>query len=71
MLTKADLGQIDRLLEKRIDQSLRKRVDLIKQDVSRIRGDMKTVVNFFDHKHLDLRKRVEKIEEHLRLTTVA
>ena len=71
MLTKADLGQIDRLLEKRIDQSLKKRVDPIKQDISRIRGDMKTVVNFFDHEYLELRKRVEKIEEHLRLTTVA
>lgn len=39
----------------------------IKADIVKIRKDMKTIVNFFDREYLDLRQRVDKIEEHLGL----
>ena len=37
----------------------------IKKDISQIRKDQKIIINFFDHEYLELRKRVERIEEHL------
>jgi predicted nucleic acid-binding Zn-ribbon protein len=51
--------------------TLKKDVKTLKQDVSEIRKDMKTVINFFDGEYLELRKRVERIEEHLDLEPVA
>ena len=63
MLTKSDLQQIDRLLEKRINT--------VKEDVAQIRKDVKIIVNFFDKEYLALRKRVERIEEHLRLRPIS
>lgn len=42
-------------------------ISTIKRDVVQIRKDQKSIVNFFDHEYLDLRKRIELIEEHLNL----
>lgn len=39
----------------------------IKQDLAKIRKDMSTITDFFDKEYLDLRNRVERIEEHLGL----
>jgi predicted nucleic acid-binding Zn-ribbon protein len=47
--------------------ALKKDVSTVKQDVAMIRKDMKTITNFFDREYLELRKRVERIEEHLSL----
>ncbi len=65
MLTKGDLGEIDKLLTKRIKAEL----SPAKDDISHIRKDIKVIVGFFDREYLDLRKRVERIEEHLHLST--
>ena len=35
--------------------------------VSKIRKDIKKIVNFFDQEYLGLRRRVERLEEHLNL----
>jgi len=43
----------------------------IKSDIGQIRRDIKTIVNFFDCEYLDLRKRVERIEEHLHLSAAS
>lgn len=64
MLTKGDLQEIDKVLTKRMKAELKP----VKDDVSHMRKDIKTIVNFFDREYLDLRKRVERIEEHLHLT---
>lgn len=39
----------------------------IKNDVARMRTDIKAIVSFFDSEYLGLRKRVDRLEEHLRL----
>lgn len=65
MLTKNDLNQIDTVVAKRIQTELKP----IKQDVAKIRKDMSTIVNFFDREYLELRKRVDRIEEHLNLSS--
>lgn len=70
MLNKTDLKQIDNVVSKRIKGELvpiKKDIKTIKTDVSQIRKDVKTIVNFFDREYLDLRKRVERIEEHLNI----
>ena len=42
----------------------------IKEDISQIRKDMKIVI-FFDKEYLELRKRIERIEEHLNLSSTS
>lgn len=53
MLTKDDLVQIKKI------------VDPIKKDVAQTRKDVKVLIAYFDREYVDLRKRVERIEDHL------
>jgi predicted nucleic acid-binding Zn-ribbon protein len=46
---------------------LKKDVKILKKDVSEIRGDIKTLVSYFDRDYVGLRRRVERIEDHLGL----
>lgn len=39
----------------------------LKTDVAKIRKDVTIIVSFFDSEYLELRKRVDRIEEHLSL----
>lgn len=74
MLTKTDIKQIDRVVSKRIKEEInpiKKDVKTLKSDVSEIRKDIKTIVNFFDKEYLELRTRVERIEEHLNLEPIS
>ncbi len=77
MLTKQDLSQIQKVVREEI-KPLKQDVSVLKQDMStvkkdivEIRRDIKTVVRFFDREYLELRSRVERIEEHLRLPAVS
>jgi len=74
MLTKDDLKQIRgivqdetrKIIKEEVDP-LKKDVKTLKSDVSAIRKDIKQIVSFFDTEYLELRERVEKIEQHLGL----
>lgn len=66
MLTKSDLKQIQQIVQKE-SSPIRKDTKILRGDVSQIRKDIKTVVNYFDGEYLNLRKRTEKIEEHLNI----
>lgn len=83
MLDKNDLLQIKNIVQietgkivqeetKKIVQeegaSLKRDVSTLKSDVSMIRKDVKAIVSLFDRKYLELRKRVDRIEEHLGLS---
>ena len=63
MLTKLDLKEIDLIVSKRIKLELKS----VKEDISQIRKDTKTVIIFFDKEYLELRKRIERLESHLNL----
>ena len=49
-------------------KELKSDVKVLKRDVTKIRTDTDTIVNFFDREYLELRERVEKIEQHLGLS---
>lgn len=67
MLTKTDLKQIDGVVSRRF----KKEVKPLKSDVSHIRKDIKTLINYFDREYLEIRARVERIEEHLNLESLS
>lgn len=66
MLTKRDLDQIRKAIQDELS-ALRKDNKTIKEDISQIRKDIKTIVNFFDKEYLELRERVDRLEQHLNL----
>jgi hypothetical protein len=43
----------------------------MKIDITHIRKNQKTIINFFDREYLDLRERVERIEEVLKISSVS
>ena len=72
MLTKNDISQIKNVIESGLKnyptkQDLTSSLKPIKDDISQIRKDTKTIVGFFDREYLELRKRIEKIEFHLNI----
>ncbi len=67
MLTKSDLKQIDSVVSKRIKKEMKP----LKSDVSNIRKDTKTLINYFDREYLEIRARIERIEEHLNLEPIS
>lgn len=69
MLTKSDLKEIDNVISKRV-KPVGKDIKTLKTDISQIRKDVKTIINYFDREYLELRKRVERIEEHLNIEPI-
>jgi hypothetical protein len=67
MLEKNDLQQIQLLIRTETRTALKEELKPVKADISQIRKDIKTIVNYFDREYLELRKRVERLEEHLNL----
>jgi hypothetical protein len=59
MLTKTDLTKLDKLISKRLKP--------IKSDIAKIRKDIDVIVSLFDREYMDIRRRIERIEDHLNL----
>jgi len=70
MLTKNDLKQIQGVVRTEMS-SLQQDIKTLRKDVTQVRKDTKMIVSFFDREYLELRKRVERIEEHLHLQITA
>ena len=74
MLNKTDLQHIQKIVKTEVQQETRRIVkeelNPVKKDITHIRRDIKTIVSFFDDEYLKLRKRVERIEDHLNLPTI-
>ncbi|MBI4990595.1 hypothetical protein HZB96_00705 [Candidatus Gottesmanbacteria bacterium] len=79
MLTKKDLLNIDKQLniDKKLDKKLAERLSPIHADIktiktnkAKIRKDMSGITDFFDQEYIGLRKRVERIEDHLNLPPI-
>lgn len=71
MLTKSDLTQIQKIVNSETKKIVAQELKPIKEDVIHIRKDIKTIVNYFDREYLQLRKRVERLENHLHLSPLS
>ena len=74
MLNKTDLQHIQKIVKTEVQQETRRIVkeelNPVKKDVTQIRKGIKAIIAFFDHEYLELRKRVERIEDHLNLPPI-
>lgn len=59
---------INKALDKKMEPMFDKKLKPIKQDIAKIRKDITMVISFFDREYVDLRARVERIEDHLHLS---
>ena len=71
MLTKSDLSQIQKIVNTESKKVITQELKPIKEDITHIRKDIKTVLNYFDREYLQLRKRVERLENHLHLSPLS
>lgn len=73
MLTKNDLQQIGIVIDEKLKPVKRditiltKDVSTLKKDVAQTRTDVKVLISYFDREYVELRKRIDRIEEHLGL----
>ena len=71
MLSKSDLNQIQKVVNIESKKAISQELKPIKEDITHIRKDIKTIVNYFDREYLQLRKRVERLENHLHLSPLS
>ena len=71
MLTKSDLSQIQKIVNTESKKVITQELKPIKEDITHIRKDTKIIVNYFDREYLQLRKRVERLENHLHLSPLS
>lgn len=71
MLTKTDLSQIQKIVNTESKKAIIQELKPLKEDITHIRKDIKTIVNYFDREYLQLRKRVERLENHLHLSPLS
>ena len=67
MLTKTDLQEIQKIVKHEVRSEIQRENAPINKNIRKIKTDLKIVINFFDREYLQLRARVERLEEHLKL----
>lgn len=73
MLTKEDLQQIKNIVKGETDplrddiKELKTDMKVVKKDITKIRKDIDTVVSVFDRDYLELRQRIDRLEEYLKI----
>ncbi len=61
MLDKKDLEDISKVISKELKP--------LKEDIKKVRQDQNAIIKFFDEEYLDLRQRVEKLEQKVSVLT--
>ena len=62
--------EVPPIVETQARKIMKEELKPIKQDIAEIRGDIKAIVSFFDREYVALRRRVERIEDHLQLAPI-
>ncbi len=78
MLTKGDLSQIQKIVQsetRKIVQSETRKIvhgelKPIISDIKKIKSDISLIVRSFDRDYVVLRRRVDRIEDHLHLSSI-
>ena len=68
MLTKTDLVSIEKIVSTTVERKIKpleKKITSIEKDVVYIRKSVGQIVKTFDKDYLELRSRVEQLEQHL------
>lgn len=60
-------GQLDQNIDKKLDQKFKKELKPIRLQLKKIQSDIRHMIVFFDRDYDNLRKRVDRVEHHLRL----
>jgi len=66
MLTKQDLNAVGNLMQVKLESGLKP----IRQDIKKLRNDLKTTINFFDNQNLELRKNIDKTRKDMNLQEI-
>ncbi len=61
-----DIG-FQKIIKNEIQKTIKTEFKPIKSDMGKMRKDIDTMLSLFDREYIDLRQRVERIEEHLNL----
>ncbi|HRN96176.1 MAG TPA: hypothetical protein PLD54_01885 [Candidatus Levybacteria bacterium] len=72
MLTKEDLSAIGQIVDEKIEKQvspINKNVKSIKSDLNKVQKDVRVMLAVLDRADVELRQRVERIEEHLGINT--
>lgn len=72
MLTKLDLLQIKKIVQKEVHQEInpiKKDIKTLKSDIKKIQKTTDAMLDVLDREDVALRRRVEKIEDHLALAS--
>ena len=64
------MEEVPPIVETQARKIMKEELKPIKQDIAEIRGDIKAIVSFFDREYVALRRRVERIEDHLQLAPI-
>ena len=70
MLTKKDLEDIKNIVQYGVRVELQAELRSIKKDIAKVRKDLDTTISLFDKDHLTLKKRVTRIEDHIKLPPI-
>lgn len=68
MLTSQELHQIQEIFQKEM-LPINKDLKIINKDLGETRNDVKVLISYFNHDYVNLRKRIEVLEEHLGILT--
>lgn len=67
MLEPQDLHAIRNIVEEVVEQKLEKKLNPIKLSLRKLNSKLDLTISFFDNEIIDVRKRVNRIEDYLRL----
>jgi len=70
MLTKKDLDDIRDIVQSTVQTQLAEDLKPLKKDVVKIKKDISVIARTFDGDIVETRRRVDKIESHLNLSSV-
>jgi hypothetical protein len=67
MLTKDDLQAIEKIVEAKVNNTIKKELKPVNKSLKRIEKNLDGFAKMFNREDMQLQKRVTRIEEHLKL----
>ncbi|MBI4130045.1 hypothetical protein HY468_01875 [Candidatus Roizmanbacteria bacterium] len=71
MLNQQDLIAIGKIIDLKLEEKLEQKLKPIKKKLTRLERLSNTIIRSFDREYIYLRKRVDRIEDHLHLSPLS